>query len=43
MKAQTKITRAVAQKILPIPTNGETMPPRKKGVKPSNAEALPAY
>ena len=30
------------QKIFPIPTNGDTIPPKKNGRNPNSAEALPA-
>ena len=30
------------QKIFPIPTSGDTTPPKKNGRKPNSAEALPA-
>ena len=37
-----KIASELEQKILPIPTKGETTPPKKNGTKPDRADALPA-
>ena len=37
-----RIAIALEQKILPIPTRGETIPPKKNGTKPDRADALPA-
>ena len=39
---QTTIAIALEWKIFPIPTNGETTPPKKNGTNPKKAEALPA-
>ena len=37
-----KIANELEQKILPIPTRGETTPPKKNGINPDKADALPA-
>ena len=42
MAEQIIIAIALEWKIFPIPTNGETTPPKKNGTNPKNAEALPA-
>ena len=39
---QITIAIALEWKIFPIPTNGETIPPKKNGTNPKKAEALPA-
>ena len=39
---QITIAIALEWKIFPIPTNGETTPPKKNGTNPKKAEALPA-
>ena len=39
---QITIAIALEWKILPIPTSGETTPPKKNGTNPKNADALPA-
>ena len=39
---QITIAIALEWKILPIPTRGETTPPKKNGTNPKNADALPA-
>ncbi len=41
--AQTPVAIIVECVILPIPTNGETIPPKRKPVDPKMAEALPIY
>ena len=39
---QTTIAIALEWKMFPIPTSGETTPPKKNGTNPKKAEALPA-
>ena len=39
---QSTIAIALEWKIFPIPTSGETTPPKKNGMNPKNADALPA-
>ena len=41
-KLQTIKTTAVEIRTFPMPTNGETIPPKRKAVKPIIAEAFPA-
>ena len=39
---QITIAIELEWKMFPIPTKGETTPPKKNGTNPKNAEALPA-
>ena len=39
---QITIAIALEWKMFPIPTSGETTPPKKNGTNPKKAEALPA-
>ena len=39
---QITIAIALEWKMFPIPTSGETTPPKKNGTNPQNADALPA-
>ena len=41
--AQTTKTIPVDDRILPIPTSGETIPPAAKQTAPSSAEAVPEF
>ena len=42
-KAQTTKTIPVDERMLPIPTSGDTMPPAAKHTAPSSAEAVPEF
>jgi len=42
-QAQTTNTTPVDERILPMPTNGETMPPAAKHTAPKRADAVPEF